>query len=59
MLDALVAAAFRKLGAACDKVDLKGGDPAEALQAGMLGYIRLGLSNPDEYRTAFSLRTAC
>jgi AcrR family transcriptional regulator len=56
MLDQLVEAAFRKLGAALGEVEARCSDPVEYLRAAIPEYIRFGLDNPDEYRLAFMLR---
>ncbi|WP_428392811.1 TetR/AcrR family transcriptional regulator [Lichenicoccus sp.] len=55
MLDALVDAAFAKLGAAFRRLG-KPADPVAILRLAIAGYIRFGLNNPDEYRIAFLLR---
>ena len=55
MLDALVDAAFAKLGAAFRHLG-KPADPVAILRLAIAGYIRFGLNNPDEYRIAFLLR---
>ncbi len=56
MLEALVDLAFGKLGAAFQKLD-RPDDPVAYLRLAIEGYIRFGLSNPDEYRIAFLLRS--
>jgi AcrR family transcriptional regulator len=58
MLDGLVEASLRKLGAALDVVDASFADPIEFLRANLREYIRFGLSHPDEYRLVFMLRNA-
>jgi AcrR family transcriptional regulator len=56
MLDRLVDAALRKLGAALDAVNVRCADPIEFLRANFREYIRFGLEHPDEYRLVFMLR---
>jgi AcrR family transcriptional regulator len=56
MLDRLVDAALRKLGAALDAVDAGCSDPVDFLRSNFREYIRFGLENPDEYRLVFMLR---
>ena len=58
MLDKLVEASLRKLGAALDLVDARHPDPIEFLRANLREYIRFGLAHPDEYRLVFMLRDA-
>jgi AcrR family transcriptional regulator len=58
MLDKLVEASLRKLGAALDAVNASHPDPVEFLRANLREYIRFGLSRPDEYRLVFMLRDA-
>ena len=58
MLDRLVDAALRKLGARLDAVDRRCSDPIEFLRENFREYIRFGLENPDEYRLVFMLRDA-
>jgi AcrR family transcriptional regulator len=56
MLDRLVDAALRKLGAALDAVDARCVDPIDFLRSNFREYIRFGLEHPDEYRLVFMLR---
>jgi AcrR family transcriptional regulator len=56
MLDRLVNAALRKLGAALDAVNVRCADPIDFLRSNFREYIRFGLEHPDEYRLAFMLR---
>jgi AcrR family transcriptional regulator len=56
MLDRLVDAALRKLGAALDAVNVRCADPIDFLRSNFREYIRFGLENPDEYRLVFMLR---
>jgi AcrR family transcriptional regulator len=56
MLDRLVDAAFRKLGAALDAVNDSCLCPVDYLRANFREYIRFGLEHPDEYRLVFMLR---
>jgi AcrR family transcriptional regulator len=56
MLDRLVDAALRKLGAALDAVDASCSDPIDFLRSNFREYIRFGLEHPDEYRLVFMLR---
>lgn len=55
MLDALVDATFAKLGEGFKRTR-KPDQPLDTLRLAIGGYIRFGLSNPDEYRIAFLLR---
>ena len=56
MLDRLVDAALRKLGAALDAVDVRCSDPVDFLRSNFREYIKFGLEHPDEYRLVFMLR---
>jgi AcrR family transcriptional regulator len=56
MLDRLVDAALRKLGAALDAVNIRCSDPVDFLRSNFREYIRFGLEHPDEYRLVFMLR---
>jgi AcrR family transcriptional regulator len=56
MLDQLVSAALRKLGAALDAVNVRCADTEDFLRQNFREYIRFGLEHPDEYRLAFMLR---
>src|SRR5579863_10438478 len=56
MLDRLVDAALRKLGAALDAVNVRCTDPVDFLRSNFREYIRFGLEHPDEYRLVFMLR---
>ena len=56
MLDRLVDAALRKLGAALDAVNVRCSDPIDFLRSNFREYIRFGLEHPDEYRLVFMLR---
>jgi AcrR family transcriptional regulator len=56
MLDKLVNAALRKLGAALNAVNVRCSEPEEFLRQNFREYIRFGLDHPDEYRLAFMLR---
>jgi AcrR family transcriptional regulator len=56
MLDRLVDAALRKLGAKLDAVNVRCSDPVDFLRANFREYIRFGLEHPDEYRLVFMLR---
>jgi AcrR family transcriptional regulator len=56
MLDRLVDAALRKLGAALDAVNVRCSDPVDFLRSNFREYIRFGLEHPDEYRLVFMLR---
>jgi AcrR family transcriptional regulator len=58
MLDRLVNAALRKLGAALDAVNVQYSDPVDFLRSNFREYIRFGLEHPDEYRLVFMLRDA-
>jgi AcrR family transcriptional regulator len=58
MLDKLVEASLRKLGAELDAVNASHPDPVAFLRANLRAYIRFGLSHPDEYRLVFMLRDA-
>jgi AcrR family transcriptional regulator len=56
MLDRLVDAALRKLGAVLDAVNARCSDPIDFLRSNFREYIRFGLEHPDEYRLVFMLR---